>query len=254
MRRFVSYRLGFGILWLFSLVVLIVVLTQAGAVRHDNQLYRRADTISTKLNDYTDGYHKVPASLAAARITNVPSAITYRKLSAKSYRFCVNYRSASSDYNSTRALDRLYGESTSDGEGTADKSTYLYIDLYHPKGVVCQTVSPNLATDSDTTSTTVSTDPFTKNSDGSYTVCNVHTNYFDGQGHVLQVLPGSISISALSYPYAGDRQLFMISPSSQFFDTNCKPLTAADIHPNDSLDVFDITSPTSSAVSIFLKY
>lgn len=243
------YKIGLAAIGLLALGLFIAALVQANATKQDDHTYQEANKIAEQLDNYITDQQTVPASLAAAHITHVPAAVSYRKSSAKQYVFCVRYQTASSSRTLLSELNgyRYYA---------TDSSPYnmVYLTADHHAGKNCQTVQPEF-TGSGATNSTV-TPPFVKNADGSYTVCGVHTNYFDGEGHVLQgppTTPGAISISSTSYPYVGSRLLFIISPASQEFDENCQPLTPTDLQAGNTVSVFDITSPNAPATSIFLK-
>lgn len=261
-RPLTRYKIGLAVLGFLTIGFFVIMIVQANMTGQDDRTYRRANQIARNLNDYVDKNRKIPESLATVTNDDQPTDITYRRLSADKYAFCVRYRAASSNLNS--GIGRIFSPQFHGYGYYEDLSYYnsyddsvLYLNENHRAGLNCQTVRPQFA-DSKTQTTDVSVKPaaFTKNTDGSYTVCGVHTNYFDGEGHVLEgppTTPGAVSISSNSYPYVGNRLLFMISPASQEFDESCKPLTPADLNVGSTVAVFDITSTNASATSIFLK-
>jgi type II secretory pathway pseudopilin PulG len=255
----VKYRIGLSVLGVLTLIVFALVLDQASANKQDVQTQDAANSIADKLNNYVNDKQIVPSSLAEAGIKNVPVTVSYQKKTSSVYVFCATYRT---DNNGLSTAGSLIQNFMSNGDqGNAPNSYFggsqLYIDPTYHKGKNCQEIDTGItSTSNSSTNQAAPTSPLIHNSDGSYTVCGVKTNYYDGEGHVTQttaVTPSSISTDSTSYPYVGARQLFIFSPSSQVFDESCKTLSPSDLHIGDTVDVFDITSPNTSAVSIFLK-
>lgn len=152
--RLFKYEIGLAVIGVFTFVMLVVVLIQAGAARHDNDLYKAADKIATKLNDYNDRHDKVPAVLETAGIDDVPEDISYTKLSKSRYKFCMTYKNDSRGPGPIQAFERYYY-----GEGydnpyynDSDESDYLYISATYKKGENCETVNINLYNDYDDSS------------------------------------------------------------------------------------------------------
>jgi len=138
----VRYKIGLLVIGLFTIILLVLVLVQAHAAKQDNETYRAANEIVTKLNNYNLDHDKLPSSLAAAHITNVPASVSYQKLSEGSYKFCVTYKATSSDFDATSALSDVasgHYSSPSVSDSTED-SYYLYLPSSHHKGANCQTV------------------------------------------------------------------------------------------------------------------
>ncbi|HSW36926.1 MAG TPA: hypothetical protein VLG37_00995 [Candidatus Saccharimonadales bacterium] len=141
------YRLGLMIVGLAALAVVILVVTQALSAKQDNETYKKANEIATKLNSYANKNQAIPDSLAAAGIKDVPSTITYKKKASDSYEFCVTYKSADNSMNTVGISDVLMGARfgmppmTSGSYGSYGSSS-LYISTQHKKGQNCQTVTP----------------------------------------------------------------------------------------------------------------
>jgi uncharacterized membrane protein len=150
-RSLIKYRIGLGIIGLFTLVILAVVLVQASATRQDQKTENAANNIATELNNYT-GYSlngPIPNTLSEAGITNVPSTISYTKTSRHSYRFCVTYKLSSTDFNASSLAQNVVARGLGAGsdysanqynQGSYDYS-YLYVNPIHHKGVNCQYVN-----------------------------------------------------------------------------------------------------------------
>jgi hypothetical protein len=139
-----KYKIGLGAVGLFVFVLLIMVLVQGGSVKHDNEIYKKADKISTKLNDYTDSKNKVPVSLDQVGVSDVPEDISYTRLSSTRYKFCMTYKKTGNNYGADYLATNLYtGGHADDYYGNytpSEDDGYLYISPTHKKGENCQTV------------------------------------------------------------------------------------------------------------------
>lgn len=146
-----KYKIGLAVVGLFTVAITIWALAQAGATKQDNNTYNTANNIANKLNSYTESNDTAPYSLSYAGVNNPPSTITYTRLSDSSYRFCIYYKTASSNFDASSAESDLFTSSVSDSNsysGSLDYGAngYLFIDTSHHKGNNCQVV--NLYTDS----------------------------------------------------------------------------------------------------------
>ena len=150
-RSLIKYRIGLGVIGLFTLVILAVVLVQASATRQDQKTENAANNIATELNNYT-GYsftNPVPNTLSEAGITNVPSTISYTKTSRYSYSFCATYKLSSTDFNASSLAQNVVARGMGAGSNYSanqynqgsNNYSYLYINPIHHKGVNCQYVS-----------------------------------------------------------------------------------------------------------------
>lgn len=86
------YRLGLIAAVCVSLGLFATILHQAQLNKQDELIRKTADNIENDLSNYVYDKQLVPESLAAAGIKKVPPYITYKKLTTKSYRFCVTYK------------------------------------------------------------------------------------------------------------------------------------------------------------------
>ncbi|HVA10832.1 MAG TPA: hypothetical protein VNG32_01540 [Candidatus Dormibacteraeota bacterium] len=150
-RSLTKYRIGLGVIGLFTLVILVVVLMQASGMRQDQKTQNAANNIATQLNNYT-GFGQtgpVPYTLSEAGITNVPSTISYTRTSRYSYRFCVTYKSTSTDFNASSLAQNVVARGMGAGSSYSanqyyqgsNSSSYLYINPIHHKGINCQYIS-----------------------------------------------------------------------------------------------------------------
>ena len=138
------YKIGLLMLFTFSVVLMGVVLVQASGTKQDTKTNAAAQAIADKLNTYVSDNNTVPATLADAGAKNVPSSISYTKLSDSSYKFCATYKGNSSGFDATGAAsDLLTGSGgVSSLPNIPADNTELFIDSTYHKGANCQTVNP----------------------------------------------------------------------------------------------------------------
>jgi hypothetical protein len=143
-----KYKIGLAVIMLFVIVLLIFVVVQASATKQDNNTYNQANNIADTLNNYIDTNLVIPASLSEAGVNNVPSTISYQALSSSSYKFCVDYKSTSSGFDTSGVETELITAAdrnaniASNGNDYYANNSYLYIDSTHHKGENCQTITP----------------------------------------------------------------------------------------------------------------
>jgi type II secretory pathway pseudopilin PulG len=147
-RTLTQYRIGLGVIGLFTLVVLILVVAQASATRKDQQTENAANSIATKLNDYTDASSTgvAPASLSQVGINSIPDTISYERITSYTYYFCAKYQEASTDFSTSNITQELVlrgfgaGPGDTNGSNIYNNLPYLEINPVHRKGWNCQTV------------------------------------------------------------------------------------------------------------------
>ena len=152
-----KYYIGLLVLAAIVVGLLGYTLYQGGLAKQDKVVLDRATEIADKLNNYVSTENKIPASLSAADIDDVPEAISYKKLSDEKYKFCVTYKSASRGYGVgptevlTAALMQQYAAGAYDYGDSYEPAT-LYVDSYgYTKGENCQTIKPYLSSSLDDT-------------------------------------------------------------------------------------------------------
>lgn len=139
--RLLKYQIGLGIVAVFTAVIVVAVLLQAGNVRQDKQTYDKANSIADKINTYFYTHSTIPESISSFGVKDAPDTVRYSRLSAAKFKFCVTYKSSSEDFNA----GSLYGFPATayyDDSITGDDSGYLYVSSSHKKGENCQTISP----------------------------------------------------------------------------------------------------------------
>lgn len=141
-----KYKIGLLVLMLFAIAMTVLVLVQAGSTKTDTNTNNAASNIADTLNNYVDSNNTIPATLAEASVKNVPSTISYQKLSDSSYKFCVTYKGNSSGFDASGVASDLVTGSLSSGFGSSSDNTELNIDSTYHKGVNCQTVQPSYIT------------------------------------------------------------------------------------------------------------
>ena len=254
MKSLLWYKIGLAVVGLFTIGLIVFVVMQSSAAKQDKQTTQAASSIADKVNNYVDARGKVPDSLAAAGVHNAPSTITYQKLTDSKYRFCITYRASGGSGAVTDFETRLSDATGIDGGypsadvSSSDDQGILVIPDAHNKGTNCQTVTTYVA------STPAS--PVSSDAQGQNTVCGVKTDYYDANGAITVVdLTGTNPfVTVASQAAFGTMTLsFEVSPDSKIFDTSCNQLSASDLHVGDTVGVYDIVSPTTSSVSIFLK-
>jgi hypothetical protein len=156
-----KYYIGLVVLALLVLGLVGYTVYQGGLTKQDKKTAEAASSVADKLNSYIQQNYKVPASLAAAGIKDVPKEVTYSKLSNDRYKLCVTYKADLRGYGvspATLAVSAFYshyaGYNSSYYGGDNYEATSAYIDTYsHDKGQKCITVKPDLTNYNATSST-----------------------------------------------------------------------------------------------------
>lgn len=145
-RSYRLYQLGLAVVGFFTLVLVIMLLTQASGVKKDSVTYQKAQEVADKLNTYTQDHNSVPASLEALKVQDMPDTISYTRINNGSYKFCAAYSSTSSNFSgdgisalSGTAFGSLSQPPVSSFDSQYDTS-YLYVSSDHKKGDNCQTI------------------------------------------------------------------------------------------------------------------
>lgn len=245
------YKIGFGVLMVFVLGMGIFTILQANNSRKDAQTVKAARSIADKLNSYTSEHQTAPDSLQAAHITNVPSEITYKKLSNTSYSFCVTYKTKN-ESPSKNVPTLLMSPSLSASENYDSFYDYdaasLYIDGDHAKGQKCQTVKLSSyynANDTSDSSSSANSSPYVICGQGynySQSVLNVKATNFKADG----TTSGTIDVD--TYPSTTTVKL---ASNIKVFDGTCKELTLTDIHVDDFVSIY--YNPYGSPATTLIK-
>lgn len=142
--KLLPYKIGLGVIGLITIIFLVVVIAAAGNYKYDTKLNNQAYSIANKLNNYVISHYSVPASLSNVGVANVPTGISYTKVTYYSYKFCVNYKANSSGFSPSQVEQQLISSSLSSGGGNSmpANNTFLFIDSNYHKGENCQTIEP----------------------------------------------------------------------------------------------------------------
>lgn len=174
-----KYYFGLLVLGLLTVGLLGYAVVLGSSAKQDSATLKKAQEIAPKLNSYIRQQNKIPDSLDAAGITGVPSTISYKKVSAERYTFCVTYKTAKSGGGVsvpeviTRPLFGRPGYPIDDGGISLDSSgsyepSTLYVYATYKKGESCTTVKPYLYKVNTYNSETYRN-----------TVCNKNYKYYD---------------------------------------------------------------------------
>lgn len=146
-----KYYIGLLALGILTLGLTMYVITIGLQSSQDVKTEKFANSAATTLGSYITRNQEIPASLSATGITNIPSTVTYNKLSEKQYKFCVNYK-ADKGYGSGDITNVVTGTLMSqmysgydDSSGSKAPETSLYLNYSHKKGEECHTVEPYIA-------------------------------------------------------------------------------------------------------------
>ncbi len=147
-RSLTKYRIGLSLIGLFTVVILVIVLVQASATKQDQQTFNKANDIAIKLNNYIDSSYSgtAPSSLLQAGITDVPSTISYHRMTAYTYYFCAKYKNSSTDFNASSIEQNIImrgfggGADNSSDQGSYNNLPDLEINPVHHKGWNCETI------------------------------------------------------------------------------------------------------------------
>lgn len=173
-----KYKIGLLILFVFAVALVGLVLVQASGTKQDTKTNNAAQDIADKLNTYVSDNNTAPATLADTGAKNVPSTISYQKLSDTSYKFCATYKGNSSGFDASGvATDLMTGSVNSMPNLPADNSELIIDSTYH-KGANCQTIQTFAILDNNpcvgvqSVSCANSIDPQSQSSTTSSTLCD----------------------------------------------------------------------------------
>lgn len=170
MKTLLKYKIGLGVILLFTIGMMVYVLMQTSAVKQDTETTKTARSIANKLENYVNTQQSIPSNLSTVGVNNTPSTITYTKLSPTKYKFCVTYKASNSGFNASSAVQDVttgYYSNRLQGGSYASKS-YINISDNHKKGENCQTIEPILYGSFDDSQPNNSGDPYQSLCAGEY--------------------------------------------------------------------------------------
>lgn len=138
-----GYKIFLAVFLTLSIILLIVVLVQAGPNKQDIKTFNEATSIANDLNNYIDTNQAIPYSLSQVGAGKIPSSISYQELTDSSYKFCVDYKANSSGFDpSGTGFSVITGSSGGAYDQQYGDNNTLFIDNVHTKGENCQTITP----------------------------------------------------------------------------------------------------------------
>ena len=153
--KMLKYYIGLAVLAVFAVGLVGYTILSASDSKTDKETTEKIQKVATDLDKYINDNAEIPASLSSAGIKNVPTTITYKKLSKEKYKICVTYKSAGSAFDggwSALLTGALLAQSASDNSAKGEEQSYLdyYTLIYaYKKGENCQTIKPYGASYSD---------------------------------------------------------------------------------------------------------
>ncbi len=256
--KLLAYKIGLGVVGLFTFIMLIIVLTSAGGAKKDEATTKAASDVANNLNQYTIQNQKVPDSLAQAGSKNVPSAIKYTKLNDQSYKLCVSYHGAHNDYSPGVLAFDAYSQSYNTDEWAAQNNTsYLYIPTSHKKGDNCITVKPDMYQQTTLDGNRVDTSTGSGAPSSPLKACGQTVDSESVYQQVVSFTPPtntSTGTLVVKQPYStgNGQSTYTVSSSLNVFDTACTALSANSVLPGDMVDLY--LSGTPAQVITILRY
>lgn len=149
-----KYYLGFLVLTVLTVFATIYTLAQGEAGKKDEETAKKVEKIAPELDEYIYQENKIPQSLDAAGIKDVPSTITYTKLDEERFKFCATFQRASGSFDAGpfAFLTGLAFRAPEPEDDSGEERTYFdyyTLSYFHKKGENCQTVKPMLQTEYD---------------------------------------------------------------------------------------------------------
>jgi len=92
--KLLKYYLFFGVLMLAAIAAVAFTISTASDSKTDKATAEKISEISTKLDTFISNNSQVPATLDDAGVNNVPSSISYKKISDSEYKICATYKAA----------------------------------------------------------------------------------------------------------------------------------------------------------------
>jgi type II secretory pathway pseudopilin PulG len=255
MQKLFYYKVGLGVIGLFTLGIFIFAVVQGAGAKQDTQTDKAAQKIASKLNDYVDNNQRIPKTLAEADIHENTAHITYTKISDEKYKFCVDYKTASEDYTSSveSVVGRgLYGgvSSSSSSPSSSSEDQYsLYIGTSHKKGQNCQTVAPYIysaSSDSSDSSLNIGS----SSSDASACPDKLYPNDVSFTGAVTNVdyaTDASQDVTITIKPDSGAAEKkFTVKPdAANIYDDSCNSIPQTYFLEGDKVTVYQQAGDTA---------
>jgi len=258
-----KYKIGLLILFVFAIVLVGMVIVQASGTKQDTKTNTAAQDIADKLNNYVSDNNTVPATLADAGAKNVPSSISYTKLSDTSYKFCATYKGNSSGFDASGVATDLMTGSVDSTPNLPVDNTELIIDSTYHKGANCQTVqstpiftgdpcssatnatwcADNSGSNTSSASSPSLCDFGMSNTSGCQTKCDATTKTTAERvidGTVTEVSSAGTNAMVLSVKDTKNAlHQVSVTSNTSYFDSSCTTLDASNFQTGDEVRVID---------------
>jgi hypothetical protein len=251
------YKIGLGIFVLLTIGLAGLVLIQAVKTKQDATTVNAANNVADTVNDYVMRQNVVPVSLKQAGVRSAPQTLSYRKISADRYTFCVTYKTTSSGFDPTAAVVSLATSGSIDtNSDISNDSPELTIPSTHHKGTNCQTIKPYIT--QATTYFAPQEDPQqqAKTSGAQDDACGMsgYGTHYSGTIITSKTSDGSPVIPTADQTFIATIKASGTTPSGEqtltmpedfnAFDGSCTTIDHASIQPGDAVSVFaDNTEP-----------
>ena len=168
--KLLKYYIGLIVIAVFALGLLVFIVIQASATKHDTQTYKNAQKTADGLNAYIDKKQSIPDSLDDVSITYDSETVSYKKISDEKYKFCVTYEAEGTSVDGTSLISNVvYGDSMDYYDDSSSYETEsLYLEEAHKKGEDCQTIKPYLTAGYDSYYDDTMAEPQAGGSDAGY--------------------------------------------------------------------------------------
>lgn len=143
-----KYYIGLVVMVVFAAGIVGYTIASGSDAKSDKKTSEAITKISMALDTYTNKYSAIPTDLNQLDVEDIPSTISYKKLSEEKYKICATYKAAAGGFDG--GLFSLFGGALY-GSAMTTAVDYpandYYLDTYklgyaHKKGENCQTVTP----------------------------------------------------------------------------------------------------------------
>lgn len=142
-----KYYIGLIVLVVFAAGLVGYTIAAGNDAKSDKKTSEAVNKIAPALETYINKNYALPADLEELNVNNIPSTVTYKKISDEKYKFCVTYKSSANSFDGglfSLFGGALYRSAYSGSDYTASEE---YLDTYklifnHNKGANCLTVKP----------------------------------------------------------------------------------------------------------------
>lgn len=149
-KELTKYYIGLVVLVVFAAGLIGYTIASGSDAKSDKKTAEAVNKIAPALETYINKNYAIPADLDKLNVNNIPSTVTYKKISEEKYKICATYKTAANGFDG--GLFSLFGGALygSGYSGTDYPASEDYLDTYkltynHKKGENCHTVKPAAA-------------------------------------------------------------------------------------------------------------